>query len=163
MAVPAPPNNTAADTQRLLSTVGRRHEGDCDPLRWCPPWCALLQSLCPLCKGNRGSVDTGKLYIPVQADWKSKNHRCCRPSTHPVVYACPMDWVPIISGGGTSCGLVSHKGTAGCMLQDSCVTHTKAHWVPWEMHLKTSHQTETLMRMCAEKGLGWTKVRHTVS
>lgn len=162
MAVPARPNNAVAANTKALTRSGKTARRRV----WSPP--LLPTAVCtaavplPCVRGEQRLCQLWQVVHSHPSGLEEQNHWCCRPSIHPAAYTWPMDWLPI-SGGGTSPDLVSHDETVGCALQDCCMTRTKTRWVPWETHLKTSHQTEGLTRMCAEKSLGWTKDRHTVS
>lgn len=83
------------------------------------------------------------------------HHQCCRPSIHP---AAPLVLRRdhSLEAGAQPWFSITQRDCQFCA-QDHFMTHIKAHWVTWEMRLKTSHQTEELTRMCAEKGLEWSK------
>lgn len=145
---------------QLLPT-GRQNKGDCGPSAATHRGAHCCGPSVP-CAGGTGALVTLASSTALSKRTGSAEPLVCRPSVHPAASAGPTDWPPI-SSGSTSSGLVSYAGTAGCTLQDCCMMCTKAHPLPWEMYLKTSHQTAGLTRMCVEKGLGWTKVGHIVS
>lgn len=93
---------------------------------------------------------------------EEQNHWCCGSSIRPTAYACPMDWPPTSTEGTYL--ILCHTMGPQVPCYKTAAWHTpRAQEVPWEMHLKTSHQTEGLTRLCAEKDIGCTKDRHIVS
>lgn len=144
---------------KSLTNSGEAAQRGLRSLHCCPPWCALLQS-CPVCKGDRGSVDTGKWYVPIRAYWKRRTTGAADPAF--IQLHMLFLWIDHPLALGAHPLILCHTTGPQVACCKTAAWHTpRAHEAPWEMHLQTSHQTPNKF-VCWE-GLRMHQDRHIVS
>lgn len=142
-STPIQPTNGSTGTSTQGSCC--HHEGSCMQQEGSkkalpPPHCSMCWHSPPvLCARGTGALPT-----LASADLSAWTGRAIPPLVPQMDHPLEVGTQPWFS--------ITWRGCRLCA-QNYFVTHIKAHWVPWEMCHKTTHQTEELTRMCAEKGL----------